>query len=175
MAAREHKVFLLELELKTQGKVIGGHTTVKHGPLDFSKGMMAHQFHYQVKSQYDLGSGALTGRRNHEAITIVREVDEASPLLWSALCSNEGFKTATLSFARPSNQDGKLVLYCTIALTQGALVRYETYHGGKFSGNSDTEQTHSNEIEEFDLVFNQIVYTNALKSKSGQDSWSSQT
>jgi type VI secretion system Hcp family effector len=111
----------------------------------------------------------------HDAITIIREVDEASPLLWSALCSNEGFKTATLSFARPSNADGKLVLYHTIALTSGAIVRYETYHGSKFSGAEDVGAVHSNEIEEFDLTFDKIIYTNTLKSKSGQDSWSAQT
>ena len=51
--------------------------------------------------QDNLGSGQETGRRQHEPITIVREVDEASPLIWQALCTNESYVSATLSFARP--------------------------------------------------------------------------
>jgi type VI secretion system Hcp family effector len=79
-------------------------------------------------TQYDQGSAQLTGRRQHQPITIVREVDSASPLLWSALCSNEAFKTATLSFARP-NPTGKLTLYDTVELTNALIVEYK--HNGQ--------------------------------------------
>lgn len=37
-----------------------------------------------------------SGRRTHKTITIVREVDAASPRLWSALGTNEGFKSITV-------------------------------------------------------------------------------
>lgn len=47
----------------------------------------------------DAGSGMTTGRRMHKTVTIVREVDEASPLLWQALVTNEGFKTITVECA----------------------------------------------------------------------------
>jgi type VI secretion system secreted protein Hcp len=112
--------FLLTVKLKTQGSIIGS-STRKEGALDFSKGMECHGFKYGVAAQYDVGSGALTGRRRHTPITIVREVDSASPLLWQALCTNETFTTATLSFNRPS-PDGKPALFHTIELTNAAII-----------------------------------------------------
>ena len=83
---------------------------------------------FEMLQQYDLGSGQLTGRRQHSPITIVREVDEASPLLWQALCSNERFASASLSFARPDSSGREIVTH-TIVLTNGAIVGYRTYHG----------------------------------------------
>ena len=120
MPKTDVKVFLLELELKTQGKITGS-STKKQGGAGFSKGLMCHGWTYQVVQQFDAGSGQLAGRRTHSPITIVREVDSPSPFLWSALCTNEGFKTATLSFARPS-ADGNFAVAHTIVLTNGAIV-----------------------------------------------------
>jgi len=171
MGAKDAKVYLLTMKLKTQGDVIGD-SVAKHGTLDFSKGMMCHAFEYTVTSQFDAGSGQLVGRRVHTAIRIVREVDAASPIVWSALCSNETFTNAQLSFVRPDNA-GKLALYHSIALEVGAIVRYRTWHGILPGTEATIEQVHTNELEEFDLVFNKITYTNNLKSKSGMDTWAS--
>jgi hypothetical protein len=44
----------------------------------------------------DAASGLPTGKRKHKTITIVREVDSASPLLWQALVTNEGFQTISI-------------------------------------------------------------------------------
>jgi hypothetical protein len=45
----------------------------------------------------------------------------------------------------------------------------------RFSNGSATAQTHTNELEEFDLTFQKIVFTNTIKSDSAQDDWSAQT
>lgn len=150
------ETFLLTMVLNKQG-VLRGSSMAKHGPLDYSKGLMCHQYKYDVKSQYDLGSGALTGRRQHQPVSIVREVDEASPLLWSALCTNEGFKTATLSFARPST-NGKEVVYQTIELTNGTICRIEAAfpnlvsHGAGGGGGAGK----SKRFEEVSLTYESI-------------------
>ena len=173
MGAKDVKVFLLEMKLKTQGVVVGD-SVAKIGTLDMSKGMMCHAFQYEVKSQFDAGSGNLVGRRVHTPITIVREVDKASPLLWSALCSNETYVTAKMSFVRPDNA-GKLALYHSLTLETGAIVRYHTFHGILPNSNeSSVDQIHTNELEEFDLVFNKITYSNDLNSKTGMDTWNAQ-
>jgi type VI secretion system Hcp family effector len=91
--------FLLTMKLKTQGAIKGsskGSSGKTQGPLDYSKGMQCHGFSY------------------------VKEVDSASPLLWQALCSNEGFTTATLQFAKPS-PSGKPAVKYTIELTDGLI------------------------------------------------------
>ncbi|HEY3816630.1 MAG TPA: type VI secretion system tube protein TssD [Polyangiaceae bacterium] len=157
------------MKLKTQGDAIGD-STAKHGALDFSKGMMCHAFTYEVASQYDAGSAQLVGRRVHKCVTIVREVDKASPLLFAALCSNETFTQAKLSFVRPDNA-GKLALYHSILLETGAVVRYRTFHGIREGGGDSIEQVHTNELEEFDMVFQKITYSNDANSKQAIDNW----
>jgi type VI secretion system secreted protein Hcp len=169
MPGKDPKVFLLTMKLKTQGDVIGD-SAAKHGALDFSKGMMCHAYSYEVASQYDAGSAQLVGRRVHKCVTVIREVDAASPLLFAALCSNETFTQAKLSFVRPDNA-GKLALYNSILLETGAVVRYRTYHGIGSGGNEGIDQVHTNELEEFDMVFQKITYSNDLKSKSAIDNW----
>jgi len=64
-----------------------------------------------------------------------------------------------------------------ITLTNVQIVRGVPFPPRHGSGGKGTrpEQTHSNEIEEFDLTFNTIIYTVKLKSKAGQDSWSATT
>jgi type VI secretion system secreted protein Hcp len=173
MGAKDVKVFLLEMKLKTQGVVVGD-SVAKIGTLDMSKGMMCHAFTYEVKSQFDVGSGNLTGRRVHTPVTIVREVDQASPLLWGALCSNESFVTAKISWIRPDNA-GKLAAYHSFQMEGGAIVRYHTFHGILPNSNeSSVDQVHTNELEEFDLVFNKIIFSNDLKSKTAMDTWNAQ-
>jgi type VI secretion system Hcp family effector len=129
---RMGQTFLLTIVLNKQG-VLRGSSKRKEGDLDFSKGMECHGFNYDLTTQYDLGSGQLTGRRQHQPITIIREVDSASPLLWSALCSNEGFKTATLSFARPT---GKPAVYQKIELTNGTICKIRAANSAIGSGSS---------------------------------------
>jgi type VI secretion system secreted protein Hcp len=178
MAAKDVKIFLLELKLQKQGALKGDQVMVQ-GPLDFKKGLQCHAFNYGVTSQFDAGSGQLTGRRIHSPITIVREVDSASPLLWQALCTNESIVTATLSFARPSSgigaAQGSLVLHTVLAITGGAIVKYRTWHGVLPGSTEQVEQLHTNELEEFDLVFQKLNYSNMPASKSAQDDWAKMT
>jgi type VI secretion system secreted protein Hcp len=117
--------FLLKLRLTKQG-VVKGSSGKREGDLDFSSGLECHGFQYGVTAPYDAGSGLPTGKRQHKPITIIREVDSASPLLWQALCTNEGFQTATLKFNRPDSS-GKESLYSTIELTNGVIVNIKRY------------------------------------------------
>jgi hypothetical protein len=54
-------------------------------------------------------------------------------------------------------------------------VGYKTYHGLQTSPinklRPGSMNLHTNELEEFDLVFQKITYTNIFKSKGGTDDW----
>ena len=113
--------FLLELDFKTQGKIKGSSTKNK-GSLNSSNGIECHGFEFGVVAPYDSSSGRSTGRRQHKPVTISREVDSASPLLWHAMCTNESFQSATLSFFKPS-KGGKETVYYTIELTNGTITK----------------------------------------------------
>jgi type VI secretion system secreted protein Hcp len=116
--------FLLELEFKTQGKITGSSTKNK-GSLDYSDGLECHSFNYAVISPRDAASGLPSGKRTHKPIVITREVDEASPLLWQALCTNEAFQLAKLSFVEPSGGGGKETIHQTVTLTNGTISKIE--------------------------------------------------
>jgi type VI secretion system secreted protein Hcp len=121
------KEFLLTLQLKTQGQIKGS-STKKGSGSGVSGGIECHSFEYAIESPRDAASekefkgetGSSIGKRTHKPIVIVREVDSASPLLWQALCTNEGFQLATLSFAKPSSS-GKETVYQRITLTNGTI------------------------------------------------------
>jgi type VI secretion system Hcp family effector len=122
--------FLLTMKLTKQGYVTGS-SKKKEGDLDFSKGAMCHAFTYEVKPQFDAGSGHAVGKRQHspnsigpkprhKPITIRREFDAASPKLLQALATSEVFETATLSFDR-TGSDGKPAVLHTIELRNGTI------------------------------------------------------
>jgi len=72
------------------------------------------------------GSGGASGKRTHSPITVVKEVDSASPLLLQALVTNEVFKQIALSFDRPA-AGGKEVVYETITLTNATIASVQRY------------------------------------------------
>jgi type VI secretion system Hcp family effector len=85
----------------------GGHTThFKFLSLELDQGSSAAQ-----------SPGAATGKRQHQPIRIVREVDRASPLLFQAVATAERFKTATVICRKAgSSHDDYLVITLTNVL-----------------------------------------------------------
>jgi type VI protein secretion system component Hcp len=88
--------FLLTLTLEKQGKITGS-SSKGHGGVRNLEGMLCHSFNYSIESQIDLGKDQATGKRQHKPIVIVKEVDESSPLLFQALCTNEVLQSAVLT------------------------------------------------------------------------------
>jgi|HubBroStandDraft_1064217.scaffolds.fasta_scaffold45925_2 type VI secretion system secreted protein Hcp len=128
----------------------------------------------QVKSQYDAGIGSLVGRRQHSPLTIVREVDSSSPLLWQALCTNEALQSVDISVVRRPPSGGGEVVVSKISLTNATISKVNQFmppakpHGHRPSGNLTT-----NELERFDFTFQKITYTNVLGTTSASDDWTS--
>jgi hypothetical protein len=65
----------------------------------------------------------------------------------------------------------------TVTLTNAQIVKGVPFlpkHGtGRQGGRAGSNDTY--EIEEFDMTFSDVTFTNVFKNKSGKDSWSSQT
>ena len=123
--------FLLTMTGTKQGKIKGS-STKKEGDLDYSTGMECHGYRYSVITQLDPQSGASSGSRKHQPITITKEVDSASPNLYQALCANEVFKTVKLEFGKPGS-GGESVPIRIIELTNGSIIdiRQAPSAGGK--------------------------------------------
>jgi type VI secretion system secreted protein Hcp len=76
---------------------------------------------HELASPRDPASGMATGKRQHKPFSITKEVDRSSPLLYSALVTNENIAEWELQFWRPA-QTGAETQYFTIALTDANVV-----------------------------------------------------
>lgn len=112
-----------------QGTIKGSSTK---GKGNGKEGVLIQDFNFGLESPFDEHSGLPTGKRTHKPIVITREVDEASPLLFQALCTSESFTSASLSFAKPSSS-GKSSTFYTIELTNATIseIRHAQNQGGK--------------------------------------------
>ncbi len=64
--------------------------------------ILVHAFDVQITSPRDPSTGLPTGKRMHQPITIVKEIDKSSPLLWNALVTNENITTWSLQVWAPT-------------------------------------------------------------------------
>ena len=55
-------------------------------------------FHHDIVSPRDPASGLATGKRQHKPLTITKEIDKSTPLLYQAFVNNENFSEVILRF-----------------------------------------------------------------------------
>ena len=55
---------------------------------------------HEIVSPRDAASGLPTGKRQHKPFTIRKELDKSTPLLYSALVTNENLSSATFTYQR---------------------------------------------------------------------------
>jgi type VI secretion system Hcp family effector len=129
---------------------------------------------FQMAGESQAPAGQSTGKVQISTIVITKEKDAASSQLFNVHCTQEVFPSLNLSFVRPSSGAGEQP-YFTISLTNGAIVNYKTYHGLQAPPinhpRPGSMSVHTNELEEFQLTFQKITYTNVLKSKGATDDW----
>ena len=104
-----------------QGAIEGGVTQKGR-----EKTILVHGFEAQITSPRDVGSGAATGKRQHQPIRIVKEIDKASPRLWQALITNEVLSNCVVKFFSPVGSPaigvaGEVQHY-TVTLTNASIV-----------------------------------------------------
>jgi type VI secretion system secreted protein Hcp len=177
------------MRFSSPGRSFGSGKGLLHGiklgvrpvtPLNFNSCL---SFSMGPTSPRDAASGLPTGKRQNDPIVITKEKDSSSPLLLNAHWAQEVFASLDLSFVRCGYQGGGSgvpeQLAATISLTNGAIVGYKTYHGLQTppvnKPRSGSTNIHANELEEFEMTFQKITFTNVFKSKGGTDDWLAQT
>jgi type VI secretion system secreted protein Hcp len=121
-------------------------------------------FQYTAASPRDTSTGLATGRRQHETIVIVREVDAASPKLYQAMGDGSIFPSAILTFTRLGASPAQPETRYTVVLSQVLVTGLRPLAEPKTG--SDTH-----ELEEVQLTFRQITMTRTSGSKSATDDW----
>ena len=80
-------------------------------------------FHHEIVSPRDASSGLATGKRQHKPLTITKEIDKSTPLLYQAFVNNENFSEVTLRFfTSDSKGTGKEIQNYTIKLINANII-----------------------------------------------------
>ena len=79
-------------------------------------------FDYVVTSPRDPATGQPSGKVQHQAVTITKAVDSASPQIFQAATTGEVLKQVTIEFITTS-LDGKELPYFTIKLTKATVMQ----------------------------------------------------
>jgi type VI secretion system secreted protein Hcp len=140
----------------TNGRPIGfmSLSGLKQGSLK-TKNSAIEILGFSFGSQTPTGSnsGGPTGKRQHSPITIVKEVDSASPLLLNSSFDGKVLKTVSLSFTHSSH--GKETVYQRIVLTNATIAAVE-----RFSPGTSSVSHHTAELESISFSFQKVEVTN---------------
>jgi len=151
----------LKLEGENQGEIKGSVTQT--GREDT---IMVIGFEHDIKSPRDAASGLPTGKRQHGPLTIIKEVDKSSPLLYSLLTQNENITKFELRFWQPS-ATGQEVQHYTIELTNASVSKIHQ----EMLNNKYPENMNHKEREYVSFCYQKITWTWEDGGITTQDDW----
>lgn len=128
--------------------------------------IMVIALNHEVVSPRDAASGLPTGKRQHKPITITKEVDKSSPILYNILTNNENVTEWKLEFWQPSAA-GKEQQHYTIALTNASIasIRMEMLN------NKYPENMQHKEREHVSFCYQKIEWTWMDGGITAMDDW----
>jgi type VI secretion system secreted protein Hcp len=123
---------------------------------------------HEITTPVDQATGAATGKRQHEPITLTMVIDQATPKLFQAAVTNETLTAAKIAFWRPSvDGSGTEVQYFTITLTNVLIVDV-TLNAHE---SHDPASAQGFEYEEIELTYQKIEWTWNDGGITATDSW----
>lgn len=151
----------LRLRSETQGEIHGSVTQAGR-----EDSIMVIAFEHELISPYDDVSGLPTGKRQHKAITITKEIDKSTPLLLNALINNDNITDWELQFWQPSKA-GKEVQFYTIKLVNASIsgIRQEMLN------NKYPENMQHKEREHITFYYQKIEWIWVDGGISAEDDW----
>jgi type VI secretion system secreted protein Hcp len=155
----------LTLAGQKQGAITGG-VTIKGR----EGSILVHSFENEILSALDPTSGLPTGKRQHEPIVIVKEIDKSSPKLWSALVNNENLTTWVLRFWATGPTGVEQEIY-TITLTNARIASIREFMDENLAPAEATLPL----LEEVTFTYQKIQWTWTDGGITATDDWSSAT
>jgi type VI secretion system secreted protein Hcp len=131
-----------------QGPLYGSVTT-----RGYEKYMDVEVADHSIVSPRDAATGLPTGKRQHKPFVITKSTDSATPLLYSALVSNENLTSCIIKFVRFTNT-GRLDDYYTVKLTNANIAQLDFSKGDARSGAG-----HLGESETVSFTYQKIEWT----------------
>ena len=151
----------MELEGETLGKIEGSCTEPgREGTI------LVYQLDHSIHVPLDVQSGQLTGQKTHGPLTIVKEFDSSSPLLYRALCNGERLPVVEIKFYR-IDQTGSDVHYFTITLEDAIIVEMKPYFPIAFLPENEPYR----HMEEVSFTYRKIKWTWHPDGTGSEDPW----
>jgi type VI secretion system secreted protein Hcp len=150
----------LVLKGQKQGAIKGGVT---------QKGREGHiavfAIDHGITSPRDTASGQASGKRMHKPLTVTKEIDISTPLLYNALVQNENITELSLFFWAPSST-GVEKQYFTIKLTNASIASINT----EMLNNKDSDNAKYPVMEQVSFTYQKIEWT-IQGGQTSTDNW----
>lgn len=151
----------LTLKGETQGDIKG---SVTQAGREDTIAVIA--FDQEIKSPRDAASGLPTGKRQHGPLTITKEVDKSTPLIYSAMVNNENISELKLMCWQPS-ATGQEVQHFTIELTNASVSNIQI----EMLNNKYPENMQHKEREHVSFCYQKIIWTWEDGGITAEDDW----
>lgn len=146
------------VERENQGAIKGGS---KEAGLEDSIDVFG--FSHSIISPRDAASGMPTGKRQHKPLVVVKELDQATPLLYQALVTNEKLMSVKLEWRHYNPDSQQVELYFTIELDYAYIASIQDYSAG----------TMHHPMETVSFVYQKITWTWMDGSITATEDWES--
>ena len=128
--------------------------------------MEIHAWDGGVVSPRDAASGLPTGKRRHKEFSILKDVDQASPILMAVLCGNGNIAELNFNMFRPSI-GGDEEHFFSITLKDATVSHiHQEMLDNKFPDNMNIAIR-----ERVKFCFRSIVWSHVVASKETEDDW----
>jgi type VI secretion system secreted protein Hcp len=128
--------------------------------------ILVHSFNHAVISPRDPTSGLPTGKRQHQPIVILKEIDQSTPPLWNALVNNENLIAWELKFWAPAANGTETQIY-TITLTNASIASIREY----MVDNEDPAKAKLPLLQEISFTYQKIEWVWTKGEITAQDDW----
>ena len=151
----------LKLTGETQGEIKGSVTQAGR-----EDSIAVIGFDQEITSPRDAASGLPTGKRQHGPLTIAKEVDKSSPLIYSAMVNNENITELELRCWQPS-PTGQEVQHYTIQLENASISKIRQ----EMLNNKYPENMQHKEREHVSFCYQKIIWTWEDGGITAEDDW----
>lgn len=155
------------VEGEVQGFIQGGSEVAPH-----EGKIVVKRYSYGVNAPYDPATGIPDGGRQHRPVRILKEVDQASPLLFNAMAGNETLTQVYIEFYQPGSSGAEEFFY-SVLLTNAHVVSISPFQ----TSVATDEERLLPQMEWIGLTFEKIFFSYTQDTPEpeddivGEDNW----
>jgi type VI secretion system secreted protein Hcp len=152
---------MMQLHMKVDG--IDGPCRMKGREGTFEVLGLSHE----VVLPFEQRNGKPRDKRVHNPVTVLKEVDSASPKLYQAICTAQKLRSVEIKWYRQDPDGGKEQHYFTTKLGTARLVSIAP----KMDGVNDSSNAGKPHTEQLRFIYEEITWTDVPSGASAVDKW----